>query len=99
MLRIWGRASSSNSQKVFWCLAELGVDYERVDTGGKFGGLDAPQYLALNPNGRVPTLEDRGTGFVLWESNAIVRYLCARHGQGSLLPGTPERQALADMWM
>ena len=85
MLQILGRKTSSNVQKVLWCCAELAIPFEREDVGGPFGGNDTPQYLAQNPNGLVPTIIDEG--FVLWESNAIVRYLAAKHGRGTLYPG------------
>jgi len=75
MLRIWGRISSVNVQKVVWCAEELGIAYERIEAGGKFGRNDTPEYLAMNPNGLVPVIDD--DGFVLYESNAIVRYLSA----------------------
>ncbi|MDF2702829.1 MAG: glutathione S-transferase, partial [Rubrobacteraceae bacterium] len=71
MLRIWGRINSINVQKVLWCCEELDIPYERADLGGPFGGNREPEYLRLNPNGLVPTISD--DGFVLWESNAIVR--------------------------
>jgi len=97
MLRIWGRISSINVQKVVWCADELGLAYERLDVGGKFGRNDTPEYLAMNPNGLVPVLDD--DGFVLWESNAIVRYLCARERNTMLWPEEPRRRADADRWM
>jgi glutathione S-transferase len=97
MLTIWGRKNSINVQKVLWCCGELGLDYERRDAGGPFGVVREPEYLALNPNGLVPTIEE--DGFVLWESNAIVRYLCARHGAGTLWPEDARRRADADRWM
>ena len=78
MLKIWGRTNSSNVKKVLWAAEELGLAYERIDAGGAFGIVDDPAYRALNPNGLVPTLEDGG--LVLWESNAIVRYLSAQYG-------------------
>jgi glutathione S-transferase len=90
MLKIWGRATSSNVQKVLWTCAELGVPFERVDWGGPFGGNKDPRYLALNPNGLVPTVEDGG--LVIWESNTIMRYLCAKHGGGHLHPAEPARR-------
>ncbi|HYC35986.1 MAG TPA: glutathione S-transferase family protein [Usitatibacter sp.] len=96
-LRIWGRLSSVNVQKVVWCADELGLACERIDVGGKFGGNDTPEYLAMNPNGLVPVIEDEG--FVLYESNAIVRYLGARHGDGSLWPADLRHRADADRWM
>ena len=98
MLRILGRLSSVNVQKVVWCADELGLEYERVDVGGAFGGNDRPDYLAKNPNGLVPVIED--DGFVLYESNAIVRYLAARHAQASgLWPAGLKQRADIDRWM
>ena len=96
-LKIWGRLSSVNVQKVVWCADEIGIEYERVDAGGKFGLNDTPQYLAMNPNGLVPVIED--DGFVLYESNAIVRYLAARSGATSLWPEDPRARADVDRWM
>jgi glutathione S-transferase len=97
MLKIWGRTNSVNVQKVLWCLTELDVPYERVDAGLKFGRNDEPWYLALNPNGRVPLLQDGD--FSLWESNTIVRYLAAKHGLGTLCPKSLETRAHAERWM
>ena len=74
MLKIWGRTTSSNVQKVLWCCGELGLEYERVDLGGPFGGNQDPEYLAMNPNGLVPTVKDGD--LIMWESNTICRYLC-----------------------
>ena len=97
MLRILGRKTSSNVQKVLWCCGELGLPFEREDVGGPFGRNNEPEYLAQNPNGLVPTIID--DGFVLWESNAIVRYLCAKHGKGRLYPSDAKSNADADRWM
>ena len=97
MLKIWGRNNSINVQKVMWTAAELGLDHERIDAGGAFGGLDTAEYGALNPNRRVPTLLDGDV--VLWESNVIVRYLAAKYGAGSLCPADPADRARADQWM
>lgn len=97
MLKIWGRASSVNVRKVLWCCEELGVPFERVDAGMQFGVVDTPEYRKLNPNGLVPTIEE--DGFVLWESHAIVRYLAARHGAGTLWPTDLRIRADADRWM
>lgn len=97
MLRILGRISSINVQKVVWCADELGLAYERVDVGGRFGGNDTADYLAKNPNGYVPTIEE--DGFVLYESNAIVRYFAAREPAGRLWPGDLRDRADADRWM
>lgn len=97
MLRIWGRANSSNVQMVMWCVGELGLPHERIDLGGPFGGTDTPQYRAMNPMGLIPTIDD--AGFVLWESNAIVRYLAAKHSAGALYPHDTCVRASADRWM
>lgn len=97
MLRIWGRRNSINVQKVLWCCGELGLEYERIDAGMEFGVNNTPEYLAMNPNGLVPTIEH--DGFILWESHAILRYLCGLHGRGTLWPGTPRAFAEADRWM
>ena len=97
MLKLWGRINSINVQKVLWTLDELKVPYERTDAGLQFGVVNEPFYRKMNPNGRVPTIED--DGFVLWESNAIVRYLSAKHGAGTLWPNDPRLRADADRWM
>ena len=97
MIRIWGRTNSINVQKAMWAIGELGLEHERFDAGGRFGGLDDDAYLALNPNGKIPTLQDGGA--VVWESNAVVRYLAARYGAGSLWPEDPAVRARADQWM
>ena len=98
MLKVWGRKNSSNVRKVLWCAEELALPYEREEAGGAFGVVDSPQYRALNPNGRVPMIED--DGFVLWESNAIVRYLAARYGSDtSWYQRDVCVRAQADKWM
>jgi glutathione S-transferase len=97
MLKIWGRGDAPNVQKVLWTCAELGLEFERIDKGGRFGGGEDPAYLALNPNGLVPTIED--DGFVLWESHAILRYLAARTPGQSLMPDDPHGRALVDQWL
>jgi glutathione S-transferase len=97
MLVIWGRLSSVNVQKVVFAAGELGLAFERREAGGKFGVVQTPEYKAKNPNALVPTIEDDGV--VLWESNAIVRYLAARYGQGSLWPQEPAVRGAADSWM
>ena len=96
-IKVWGRRDSSNVQKVVWCCGELGVSFDRVDIGGKFGGNKEKPYLDINPNGLVPTIQDGD--FVLWESNSIMRYLVEKYGQGKLLPPTPEGRANANRWM
>ena len=97
-LKIWGRANSVNVQKVLWCLAELDLAYERIDAGMAFGKNNEPAYLAMNPNGRVPTLVEGD--FVLWESNSVMRYLAMAYGQGSsVYPEAPKRRAGVDRWL
>ena len=97
MLKVWGRATSINVQKVMWAVGEMGIAHERIDVGGRFGGLDTPAYLAMNPNARIPTIEDDGVA--VWESNAIIRYLAARYDKGGLWAREPGAQAQADAWM
>lgn len=97
MIRIWGRLSSINVQKVVWTAVDLELDFTRLDAGGPFGGLDTPEYGVLNPNRLVPVLED--DDFVMWESNAIVRYLAERYGRGKLWIDTLPQRAQADRWL
>ena len=99
MLTLWGRATSTNVQKVIWACDELGLPYQRIDIGGPFGGNDDPAYRAKNPNGLIPTLEDGD--FILWESNAILRYLAAGDTEHRLLPADLDRRGRAnvDRWM
>jgi glutathione S-transferase len=97
-ITIWGRANSVNVQKVLWCLRELDLAYERVDAGMAFGKNDEPAYLAMNPNGRVPTLVE--DDFVLWESNSIMRYLVLAHRpQSPLYPQVARVRASVDRWL
>jgi glutathione S-transferase len=97
-LTIWGRANSVNVQKVLWCLAELNLGYERIDAGMAYGKNREPEYLAMNPNGRVPTLVDGD--FVLWESNSVMRYLTLAYGKGSpIYPASPQARASVDRWL
>jgi glutathione S-transferase len=97
MLKIWGRISSINVRKVVLAAQWLGIAFERVDAGHEFGIVKTPEYLAMNPNALVPTVED--DGFRLWESNVIVRYLCAKHSMGGLYPSTLEQRFDAERWM
>jgi len=98
MLRIWGRANSSNVMKVLWLCEELSIPFERVDAGGAFGRTTEPDYLAKNPNALVPTIED--DGFVLWESNAILRYLARTRAKGgAIYPAEPQEAADCERWM
>jgi glutathione S-transferase len=98
MIKIWGRNTSANVQKVMWAVSEIGLPHERIDVGGSFGGNREPAYLAMNPNGLVPTLQEED-GFLLWESNSIVRYLAAKHRAGVLEPSDPRARAQAQAWM
>ncbi len=97
-LTIWGRANSVNVQKVLWCLAELDLAYERIDAGMQYGRTREPEYLAMNPNARVPTLVDGD--YALWESNSIMRYLClAYRPDSSIYPKEPRRRAAVERWL
>ena len=97
MLKLWGRINSTNVKKALWCLEELNIEYTRVDAGGAFGVVGEADYIAKNPNQLVPCLEDGE--LVLWESNAIVRYLAAQYGEGVLWHVDPAQRAQADKWM
>jgi glutathione S-transferase len=99
MIKIWGRNTSSNVQKAMWAVGELGLAHTRIDIGGAFGKNKEPPYLAMNPNGLVPTLEEED-GFTLWESNSIVRYLAGKYDKsGTLEPKDAKARALASQWM
>jgi glutathione S-transferase len=98
MLKVWGRSNSVNVQKVVWCCDELRVSYERIDAGLEHGVNTEPEYLAKNPNGRIPLLEDGD--FTLWESNSILRYLVMQyHGERTLYPLPPATRASIDRWL
>ncbi|ALM53845.1 glutathione S-transferase family protein [Halomonas huangheensis] len=96
-MRLLGRSNSVNVKKVMWCAQELGIALERVDMGGPFGGLDNDEFRARNPNALIPVLEDGE--LMVWESNAIVRYLVASKAPGSLATQNPASIARCDMWM
>jgi glutathione S-transferase len=98
VIKVWGRNTSANVQKVMWAVGEIGLPHERIDIGGPFGQNRDPAYLAMNPNGLVPTLEEED-GLLLWESNAIVRYLAAKHRAGVLEPAALHARARANGWM
>jgi glutathione S-transferase len=98
MLKVWGRRNSFNVQKVMWLVGELGLEHERINAGGSFGGLDTPSFLAMNPHGRIPVIVDDDTTTV-WESHSIIRYLSARYGSSSLWRGDPAELSFADRWM
>jgi glutathione S-transferase len=97
MLKIWGRLSSINVKKVVWTAQELGLDIQRTEAGGLFGLVKTPEYMRLNPNSLVPVIEDED--YVLWESNVIVRYLCARHSSGDMYPTELRERFDAERWM
>jgi glutathione S-transferase len=96
MVTIWGRATSSNVQAAMWAAAEVGLEVERIDVGGKYGGTDTPAYRAMNPNGLIPVLKDGD--LVMFESSAILRYLAARYGDETFWPSDPVIRARLDTW-
>jgi len=97
MLKIWGRINSVNVKKVLWAAEELGLKYQRIDAGMEHGVTKTAEYMKMNPNSLVPTIDD--DGFVLWESHSIVRYLAAKHGAGTLCPKDLQVRADAERWM
>lgn len=97
MLKVYGRHNSSNSAKVFWLLDQIGHDYDLIPTGRGFAPTDTPEFLALNPFGKVPVVQDGGA--VVWESNAVLRYLAKRFGAVMLWPEDAAAQAGVDGWM
>ena len=97
MLNIWGRSDSSNVQALMWCVAELDLPYTRTDAGHRFGLTNSPEFLAMNPNGTVPVLQD-GTNPPLWETGAILRYLAGRYAPDSFWPADPTSRADTDRW-
>jgi glutathione S-transferase len=97
MITLWGRPNSINVQKALWTLDELDMAFEHIDAGGAAGGLDEPDFRAMNPHGRVPVLKD--AEMALWESHAIVRYLCAAYAPGRLCPTDPKERARCEAWM
>jgi glutathione S-transferase len=97
VLTVWGRRSSFNLQKVMWLVGELGVAHNHIELGGKFGGLDKPEFLAMNPHGRVPVIDDNNT--IVWESHAILRYLAARYGGDLFWSDDAATRSQWDRWM
>lgn len=97
MLKIYGRDNSINVRKVLWACAELGIAFEREDWGAGFRPTSDAGFLAMNPNAMVPVIDD--DGFVLWESNSILRYLAAQHGGSALYPAAPRERARIDQWL
>jgi glutathione S-transferase len=96
-LTVWGRRSAFNVQKVLWLVDELTLPHRHVPAGGAHGGLDQQDFLAMNPHGRVPVIDDGGT--IVWESHAILRYLAARHGAEALWPADLAERSRIDRWM
>lgn len=97
MIELWGRKNSYNVQKVLWTLGELEIEYTHQDVGSQVGDLETPEFLQLNPRARIPVLIDDGA--VVWESNTIVRYLCAAYGDDLLWPDNSLQRSYADRWM
>lgn len=97
MLTIWGRKTSSNVQALMWCVGELGLSYERIDAGHRYGGTDTPAFLTMNPNGTVPVLRD-GQDEPIWETGAILRYLAGRYGATPFWPGDGAARTRIDKW-
>jgi glutathione S-transferase len=97
MLTIWGRRDSFNVQKVMWLTGELRIAHRLIPTGGEFGGRDAPEYQAMNPHGRVPTISLDGK--VVWESHAILRFLAAQQGTRPFWADDAFRRSQSDRWM
>lgn len=97
MLKIWGRRSSANVQKAMWLIGELGIAHEHIAAGGPYAKLNTPEFLAKNPHGLVPVIEDAGA--VIWESNAVVRYLAGRYGRPQFWQDDPAARADWDKWM
>lgn len=99
MLTIWGRENSVNVKKVLWCAAELELAFNVIPAGGEYGkNKDAP-FLALNPNGLVPCMQDDENDLILWESNTIVRYMAAKFGPNHWLLADPAVRAASEKWM
>ena len=97
MLTIYGRKSSFNLQKVMWLVGELGIENRHIELGGSFGGLNSPEFMKMNPHGRVPVIDDDGV--IVWESHAILRYLAARYGQPQFWSNSPADRSQVDQWM
>lgn len=97
MMKIWGRASSSNVQALMWAVEELGLSYDRQDVGFIYGGNDTPEFLMMNPNGTVPVMQD-GDNVPIWETGAILRYLSSKYGDDAFWPKDIVARSLVDQW-
>jgi glutathione S-transferase len=98
MITLWGRANSTNVIKVLWLCEELNLRFLRKDVGGPFGGLQTPEFLALNPNGVIPVIED-ADGAVVWESHSVLRYLAQKYGSDALYPGDAAARSHVERWL
>ena len=98
MLQVWGRRNSSNVQKVMWLVGELDLPHEHIPAGGSFGLTQSPDFLSMNPHGRVPVIKD-SDGTIVWESHSILRYLAARYGSPRFWSDDAGQQSQADRWM
>jgi glutathione S-transferase len=96
MYKLLGRKTSGNVQKVLFMLEELGVKYERIDYGRQFENTATPEYKAMNPTSKVPTLVDGDKS--IWESNTILRYLAAKE-RPALTGETPADRTDVERWM
>ncbi len=96
-MKVFGRTTSFNVQKVLWLLEELNISYEHIELGGKFGGLDAEEFVRLNPLKKVPVLVDGDKS--VWESHTILRYLVASYGDESWYPDSPYERSLYERWL
>lgn len=96
-MKLYGRTTSFNVQKVLWLLEELAVPYEHIELGGRFGGLDSPEFSRLNPMRKVPVLVDGKK--VVWESHTILRYLAASYGRPAWYSDNPYQRSLYERWM
>jgi glutathione S-transferase len=94
-LRIYGIART-RAFRVLWVAKELGLPYEHIPVEIGEAGARKPEYLAINPNGRLPAIDDEG--FALWESLAITLYLAKKHSAGRLYPATLQGEAKAWQW-
>src|SRR5579863_1825837 len=95
MIKLYG-TSMSRAGRCLWALEEVGAKYERIPVGFADGGTRKPDYMKINPNGHVPSLDDNGT--IIWESMAINLYLAEKYGKNGLWPAKVEDHARAYQW-
>lgn len=96
-MKIWGRKDAFNVQKVMWLVHELQLTHEHIPVGGRYGGLDTEEFLAMNPHGRIPVIQDGDT--IVYESHSILRYLAACYGKNSFWDENPHERAKIEPWM